>query len=309
MPKAETDSTGSPSDNAQVPLSAPGETKPSDPSNAATSSSATAALTIGSTAGPVAYPADDTNPSATTSARAPPNSAEPNAQDAPVSNAPAASTSRAVNISSPSITPQDLASRRPPSTTAFAVPLSVIGTILVIAAGLAFRHRRSLGKQRTEDAERLARSAGEVQHALGVHSRHEIGNGAVAVPTPLFMPVERETRRLTRKGFSPTSLTPPTWDTEYGNKKPRSRPLSTKLGLPPRNNVHTPAGANNPANLDEDPGTHFVIEDYISPSPPLPSSLLAASHRVHVRNEAPGICLFPNNRSYDDKPFPPSSRS
>jgi hypothetical protein len=221
-----------------------------------------------------------------------------------------------------------LATRMAPSAAAVAVPLSAIGAILVIAAGLAVLHRRKLGEERMKDAEKLAlsrqssinsyKSAGEVQYALGVLSRHDIGIGAAPAPVPLFMPVERESlrrepRRSTKMAFAPASYGPasyaaptPSVRSSESVRTTKSRPLLTRSGLSSRSDAHTLVGAGDAAGWDEDPATHSVIADYIIPSPPLPSSLLAAPQRARVRDEAPSLPASSHKNNYGDKPLPPS---
>jgi hypothetical protein len=303
------------------------------------SSSATEPSTVDSTAVPLEESSYNTNlPSATTSSKVhassarqhPPHSSETSGSNSEKSGSSGVdafspmtttSASHAVNTSSPLATPQDLATRKPPSTAAFAVPLSAIGAILVIAAGLAFRHRRKLGEERAKDTEKLAlsrqssfhsyKSAEKVQYALDVLSRHEIGYGAASAPVPLFMPMERqgvrrEPRRSTKMAFAPASYVACTpFRSSESIRAPRSRPLLTRTGLSSRSDVY----ANDASNKDEGSATHSVVADYMMPSPPLPSSLLAAPQRVHVRNEVPGHLLAAHKNLYDDKPLPPSPPS
>lgn len=352
-PTGATDSSA-PSDGAQVPLgslgyssslSAAGAAQPSDTLNVANaSSSATVASTVDSTFLPLAQPSDDItlNPSATASSKTDSSSSRPHTSTSveplgrkPLKSEPSkanasspvstTSASHAVNTSSLSVAPQDLATRRAPSTAAFAVPLSAIGAILVIAVGLAFRHRRKLGEDRMKDAEKLTlsrqssinsyKSAGEVQYALDVLSRHEIGYGAAPAPVPLFMPMERENirsepRRPTKMAFAPASYaaSSPSVKSSESVRTSRSRPLLTRSGLSSLGDVHTHLGSNDAPNRDEDSATHSVLADYVMPSPPLPASLLAAPQRVHIRNEAPSVSALAKIR-YDDKGLPLTPRS
>jgi len=344
------DSTNIPSsDGAQVPLGSPADSvsssavaaaKSPDFSNVAYTSSATVAPTFDSTAASPPESSDGASlgPSATASPQVDPSSAGPHRSNlagplglsASKANASSpilpASTPHAVNISSSSVTPQDLTTRRPPSTAAFAVPLSAIGAIFVIAAGLAFRHRRKLREERAKDAEKLAlsrqssinsyKSAGEVQYALDVLSRHEIGYGTAPAPVPLFMPVERvsehrEPRWPTERVFAPASFVActPSARSPESIRTSRSRPLLTRSGLSPRSDVQTLLGANDTANLSEDLATHSVIADYFQPSPPLPPSLLAGPQSVHVRNEVVCLPVSAHMDVYNDKPLPRSPRS
>ena len=314
-------------DEVQVPLSIPA----SESSNVTDiSPSATVASTADPTTVRFAESSDNAslNPSATASSNThsssttlhPTTSLESDALRTSTSSPVTTTcTSRAVNTSSPSATPQDLATRRMPSTAAFAIPLSAIGAILILAAGLAFQHRRKLGEERTNDAEKLDlsrqssihthESAGQVQYALDVLSRHDIGYGAAPAPVPLFMPVERDSARWdyrwpTKVAFVPASSVAQTSVKSFkAVRAPKSRPLLTRLGLSSRSDAHTPPGTNNAAKWNEDPATYSIIADYVTPSPPLPPSLLTAPERAYVRNEAPGLPTSSRTNGSDHKPL------
>lgn len=122
-----------------------------------------------------------------------------------------------------------LSSRTPVPTAAFAVPLSIVGAILLIAVFLGFRQRNALQKARQHDAEKLSRQSSlassrssssrssEIDLALAVLKHTSQNNGShphptytmphgygCGMPVPLYAaPVEvtREPHRSTRQAY------------------------------------------------------------------------------------------------------------
>ncbi|KAJ6631192.1 hypothetical protein B0H10DRAFT_1981326 [Mycena sp. CBHHK59/15] len=215
-------------------------------------------------------------------------------------------TTNAANHTAPmaTIDPNVLSARAPPPAAAFAIPLSAVAAILLVASGLFLKHRRKLGEERTKDAEKIglpsrtgsrnsykvhaSRASSEVDHALDVLSRHQLGYGSA--PVPSFMPMN------------------------YAEKRARNpRPATRDARGPPTYRSDTRSSASSRFSRlherpqEDDPATHAVLEDYMLPSPPLPSSastprcLLPAPRRLHVRNNA-------ESRYLTDKPLPESLR-
>ncbi|KAL1686048.1 hypothetical protein GGG16DRAFT_97256 [Schizophyllum commune] len=169
-----------------------------------------------------------------------------NAEDPAQAQAPfaAASTPSPVAASSapvaslapppPPSSPEVLSSRTPVPTAAFAVPISIVGAILLIAIFLGFRQRSALRKARQRDAEKLSRQTsassfgssstlpGDLVTALATLKQSSPANSChghpqVAVPhsygcgmpVPLYAaPVEvmREPRRSTRQEYRAPSV-------------------------------------------------------------------------------------------------------
>lgn len=225
-----------------------------------------------------------------------------------------------------------LSAHKPPPTAAFAIPLSLVAAIVLAASCLFFRHRRQLRKERTRDAEKFALSRGasfssslksgyssrsrrnEVEHALDVLARNELGN---AVPVPLFMPRvevrrEREPRRSTRAPFPREghAFGPPpsyAYATPNDGQHARSARYPSSRQSSGRSKLYTVAsstkhGRPSRSTSDDESGvTHSVLAEYLDQSSPVPPTcLLSAPQRLHVRNEAAGGRL---NR---EKPLPRS---
>ncbi|KAF8878444.1 hypothetical protein BD779DRAFT_1212184 [Infundibulicybe gibba] len=227
---------------------------------------------------------------------------------------PPQSSSSLASGSTPSSPPttasvSTLVTRRSAPTAAFVVPLSAVGAILLVAIGLSLRHRRSLAEERARDTEKLAmsrkssmssfKSAGEVEYALNVLSRNDIlANGHA--PIPLFMPTEyrREERQSTRQPFRAPAV-----DRSYSRSESvHGSQVSSVRSLP--RTQYLPPICISPSPIEADvPATHFVISDYMQPSPIPPSSLLAAPQRLYTRSEAVNHC---QQYTYADKPLPRS---
>jgi hypothetical protein len=204
-------------------------------------------------------------------------------------------TSSSGNHTTQPIAPHMLATHKTVAAVAYAIPLSVVAVILLVATGLAFRHQRTLRRDRRSNADKLyfwrqsscrsSKSAGDVELALNALSKYDTGSD-VSAPVPLFMPVEahREPKRSTRKALPPSSYTTPSARSSMKNSRPPSTRsiLSANYYLPPIATTST-------GFFDErDAVTQSVISDYFKPSPPVtPSVLPSKPQRLHVRDGAP----------------------
>jgi hypothetical protein len=203
-------------------------------------------------------------------------------------------------------------SRTPPPVAAFAVPLSLVGAILLVAGGLSFRHHRKLRNERALDAEKLdlsrcssmntftsssIRHDEEVKHALDVLAMRDI-RYEPAVPTYLPVDIRREPRQSTRQAMSMYAATP-----AY------ARPLNMASATPLQPGTKPPANATRIATPEDDDinagATHSVISNYLLPSPIPPPSLLSAPQQLHIRRE---VSLPTSNIYPYDKPLPHSPR-
>ena len=220
-------------------------------------------------------------------------------------------------IRSPSAVPYFAAvTRTPPSVAAFAVPLSLVGAIILVASGFSVRHHRKLKDERACDAAKIQISRGssflshksrstfhgDIEATLGaVRNKEGVIVGHGAVPILVFTPVDvgREPRRQTRQPFCPPSLHPstnPSGQVTYIHRyQPSTRSLTPLL--PHSQHIrHTNEQATD-ATI-----TASLISNYLQPSPALPQ----APQRLHTRIEVP-LSLSPQwSYSYRDKPLPSS---
>ncbi|KAJ7207046.1 hypothetical protein GGX14DRAFT_117811 [Mycena pura] len=221
---------------------------------------------------------------------------------AAVSASVSASTSSALNhiSTAAAFDPDILSVKTPASTAAFAVPLSVVAVVILIASGLFLRHRRKVNAQCVKDAEKLPRAGtvhsfksnssrgSEVELALHVLSRHQ---ECTHSPVSLFMPPQDRVKGRTRSVSTPYAYPYPSYAFDgrvtqrrgsmcFGNtssvvehpKRPRLPPIAT-------------AGS-----FETDPVTNVILADYMLPSPTLRSStstprcLLPAPQKLHLRD-------------------------
>ncbi|KXN85594.1 hypothetical protein AN958_11089 [Leucoagaricus sp. SymC.cos] len=116
----------------------------------------------------------------------------------------------------PSTQPGILVSRRPVSTAAVAVPLSVVSGIILVAGLLCYRARRELAKDRKRELKSLVLSqkdqdrdgygsVGEVQRAMSVLSRKGFGaySNTPDDTIPHFVAIKPEPRAVTRDPYTP----------------------------------------------------------------------------------------------------------
>lgn len=189
--------------------------------------------------------------------------------------------------SSSATTSNLLITRKSPTTAAFAIPLSVVAFVFIVAAALSFRHRHNIAKQRIEDAEKLILSRNnskssykstDAGNTLNVLTREDEAYSSAQIPVPLFMPVDLPLPRAAFQRSAKKVLPPsPTYTTPSVQGTMRSsRPLSTRsiysqssAYLPPI--VPTSRGLF--AEERENPATHSVIANYFQPSPPLSPSM------------------------------------
>ena len=208
----------------------------------------------------------------------------------------------------PSVVPYLTATRTPPPVAAFAVPLSLVGTILLVAAALSLRHHRHLKDERARDAEKI-----DLSRRSSFNSCKSVSTGQSDVkytpdsnvthgmtPTSVWpIVVQREPRQQTRQAFP----------TAYSMMAPSENPCKTvpigTTGPPSRCLTHV--RPKSVADVDCDTFgasvTNLVLPSYLLPSPTLPPSLLSAPQQLHVRGEA---ALSPS--SYSNKPLPLSPR-
>lgn len=119
-----------------------------------------------------------------------------------------------------------LATRTPPPIAVIAVPLSLVGAILLVAIFLSIKHNRKLAEERAQDVEKLVLSRkssvasslksgfsrqSDIEHALNVLSKAQSQGDVKTMPVPLFMPVEipvhREPRWGTKEAYHPKQYT------------------------------------------------------------------------------------------------------
>lgn len=139
-----------------------------------------------------------------------------------------------------------LATRTPPPTAAFAVPLSIVAAILLVAVFLSLRHNRKLAEERAQDVEKLVLSRkssvassfrsgysrqSDIEHALNVLSKAQSQGDVKTAPVPLFMPVEvpqqRQPRRCTREAYQTKQYTEYYRPSQERPPSYRSAPLSS----------------------------------------------------------------------------------
>ncbi|KAF5356258.1 hypothetical protein D9756_004345 [Leucocoprinus leucothites] len=114
----------------------------------------------------------------------------------------------------PSIQPDILVSRRPVSTAAIAVPLSVVSGIILVAGVMGYRARRALAKDRKRELRSLTLSqknsncegygsVGDVQRAISVLSSRKGYSGYSSAPGPPPFATKPEPRLVTRDPYNP----------------------------------------------------------------------------------------------------------
>ncbi|KAF5338248.1 hypothetical protein D9758_012870 [Tetrapyrgos nigripes] len=161
------------------------------------------------------------------------------------------------------------ATRRSPPTAAYAVPLSIVGAILLVAGGLCIRNNKKIEEERARDVEKLdlerKRSLisivslgkkstysrqSDIEHALHVLSKHDLTYSPQRdTPVPLFMPAdcpsrrEREPRRATRDPYALSRA-----DTYIQYQRHRSRAGSTySLAYSEKSNHNMPMPVPSPS--------------------------------------------------------------
>lgn len=119
-----------------------------------------------------------------------------------------------------------LATRTLPPIAVIAVPLSLVGAILLVAIFLSIKNDRKLAEERAQDVEKLVLSRkssvasslksgfsrqSDIEHALNVLSKAQSQGDVKTMPVPLFMPVEipvhREPRWGTKEAYHPKQYT------------------------------------------------------------------------------------------------------
>ncbi|KAF9074003.1 hypothetical protein BDP27DRAFT_1416691 [Rhodocollybia butyracea] len=203
------------------------------------------------------------------------------------------------------------ATRKPPPTAAFAVPLSVVGAILLVAVFLSLRHNRKLAEERAQDIEKLVPSRtssitssfksgfsrqSDIEHALNVLSKANSQGDVRAMPVPLFMPVDisvrGEARRNTRESYQPNQYTEYSRSGKrfYQEKPPsyRTNPVSTVSRSESRARSLLSSFSSRPSSHTAlySPSSHHQLPSLQLPSLRLGSPLCHFDHDNH-RNQRP----------------------
>ncbi|KAJ7128084.1 hypothetical protein C8R46DRAFT_1247102 [Mycena filopes] len=231
---------------------------------------------------PVASPSSVASPlypgsPATTSAFAPPTLPSASSQVFPT----------------PTFDPNALSAKSAPSPAVFAVPLSAVAAILLVASALLIKHRRKMAAQRALETQRPSRassykssashgSGSEVDHALHVLSRHhgydrDRKPRLDALPYPTYARWNPPANDDAAYQRDPNLPAYPAQCSPHREQRPRLPPIATSF-----------------MSSASDPPTHAVLADYILPSPPLrpsastPRCLLPAPQQLHLRDNAGG---------------------
>lgn len=230
-----------------------------------------------------------------------PMTAPPSASSYPPSSNSTLVVTSSMNPTPPvaTSTPNLLATRIPPPTVAFAVPLSIVGAILLIAGGVFVRHNRKLSDERAKEVEKLKSELNYMSRASSYTSRrvekdlewgfesnnHGLSSyGPNAMPVPLFMPMaeahdprEREPRRSTRKAYSdyhPSCLQPTAYgyphdpqSRAHGSRRSNTILSSSSLEATewrrPRPSLNQQSRHEHDDVYDGDTVTGSVIDDYL----------------------------------------------
>ncbi|KAJ7591371.1 hypothetical protein C8J56DRAFT_560955 [Mycena floridula] len=226
--------------------------------------------------------------------------ATPNAAQAPLTISPSADTNNGAPIISAPFSnappPSNvLATRIPPPTAAFAIPLSIVGAILLAAGALSARHNRRLGEEQARESEKLKSNSqvpGDEKSGI-----RDIEEGlAMERRLPLFSGA-REPRRVTRQAFLPSSYARSLASNHGAHFLSRSSTRETDRSFAARS-VHslTPSSrhsrhilpSRNQGLYDDDSSTvtGSILGDYMASPLPPPGCLVSAPQRLHVRREA-----------------------
>ncbi|KAJ6571837.1 hypothetical protein B0H19DRAFT_1131492 [Mycena capillaripes] len=224
-----------------------------------------------------------------------------------ISSAPTPSALNQVS-STATIDPNVLsAAKTTPPAAAYAVPLSAVAAIILVATGLFLKRRRRTGSPHAEKSSRTSSYKSSADHALHVLPRHlEYGSS----------PKDRKLRQPTQDAFpypAYAQWAPPTYGyTEHRSDPPTYRADSPRPVQHPCRDERPrlPQTATTASFMSTSgPATHVVLANYLFPSPPLASStstprcLLPAPQQLHLREDA--------SRSYHtDNPLgsPPADR-
>ncbi|KAJ7039882.1 hypothetical protein C8F04DRAFT_281936 [Mycena alexandri] len=190
--------------------------------------------------------------------------------------------------------PNVLSAKSAPSPAAFAVPLSAVAAIVLVASALLIKHRRKIAAQRARDSQRPSRassykssastgSGSEIDHALHVLSRHH-GHSRDqkprldSFPYPAYAQWNPPAYGHTAPQRDPNPPADPAQRQHpCRDQRPRLPPIATTGSF---------------MSTGSDPPTHAVLANYILPSPPLrtsastPRCLLPAPQQLHLRDNA-----------------------
>jgi hypothetical protein len=197
------------------------------------------------------------------------------------------------------------ATRKSPPVVAFAVPLSVVAAILLVAGGLSLHHRKMLRKEQACEKEKVflshkasltsfksSSTQSDVEQALDVLSRNGLSYGSENGDH--YTEYRRTPRESTRQPFPAyaSSLCRSTRTTSYNGK--RTRPLrSNRPSTGSRNSArsHFTAPSARPlvrghSNGSETSIDSIILDYFRPPSPSIPQALhtrreVEKSARVH----------------------------
>jgi len=195
--------------------------------------------------------------------------------------------------------PDVLVSRRPASTAAIAVPLSVVSAIIILAGMLGYRTRRALAKERSHEFKSLILSqkdtggesyrVNDTQRAMSVlSSRQGCSDYKRAESRPTFT-VKREPRPMTRDPYFP-KMTSTSSGSLYSHHIPVLSYLNTGTGKSLTAQCATAGTAQSSEK------TMFETLPFSALNPDIPPSLVPSRMLpLHIRLESPG----------DNHPLPP----
>ncbi|KAJ7627666.1 hypothetical protein DFH06DRAFT_732800 [Mycena polygramma] len=200
-----------------------------------------------------------------------------------LSSAPTPSASN--QISPPTtINSNALSSAKTIPVAAYAVPLSVVAAIVLLASGLFLKRRRRAEKpSRANSCKSSASRGSDIVHALDVLPRHQGSK-------------DRKSRQSTQDTFPYPAYAQ--WNTpaygymEHCNDPPTYRADSPRPPVHHPERPRLPPLASTGSFISASGPTHAMLADYL-PSPPLPSSistprcLLPAPQQLHLRADAP----------------------
>ncbi|KAJ3572329.1 hypothetical protein NP233_g3167 [Leucocoprinus birnbaumii] len=197
--------------------------------------------------------------------------------------------------------PDVLVSRRPVSTAAIAVPLSVVAGIILVAGVMGYRTRRTLAKDRKRELKSLILSqnntttdgygsVADVHRAISVlSSRKDYSGFSTTQEAPLPFVAKPEPRSVTREPYNPMSssipsgsihdnyasalhyASPPSQDSDTGRGKSLTAHYTAAGTLPPSES------------------TSFQPLSFSTSNSSIPHSLLPAQMPpLHIRSESPG---------------------
>ena len=188
--------------------------------------------------------------------------------------------------------PDVLVSRRPASTAAIAVPLSVVSAIIILAGMLGYRTRRALAKERNREFKSLILSqkdtggegygVNDIQRAMSVlSSRQGCSDYKRAESRPTFT-VKREPRPMTRDPYFP-KMTSTSSGSLYSHHIPVLSYSNTGRGK------SLTAQCTTAGTAPSSETTMFETLPFSASNPDIPPSLVPSRMLpLHIRLESPG---------------------